>query len=82
MSTESFGNLSFKNKENLKKSKTCGCYYCGAIYSPKQIKEYCDRGRTAICPFCGIDSVLPSCEVELTKELLEEGYKRWFSVSI
>lgn len=54
----------------------CGCFYCKSIYSASEVKEWCDndgRGdKTALCPKCGIDSVLGDATfVELTPELLE-----------
>jgi len=75
----SLGKLSMRNKEALKKSRKCSCYYCGKTYSPKQIKEYCDKGQTAICPKCGIDSVIGDSQGKITKELLEAGYDHWFN---
>ena len=54
----------------------CGCFSCKSIYSASEVKEWCDndgRGdKTALCPKCGIDSVLGDATfVELTPELLE-----------
>lgn len=54
----------------------CGCFYCKSIYSASEVKEWCDndgRGdKTALCPKCGIDSVLGDTTfVELIPELLE-----------
>ena len=54
----------------------CGCFYCKSIYSASEVNEWCDndgRGdKTALCPKCGIDSVLGDATfVELTPELLE-----------
>jgi len=34
-----------------------GCYYCQKIYPRKEIKEHCDKGKTPLCPHCGVDSV-------------------------
>jgi hypothetical protein len=28
------------------------------MFPPTEIKEWCDDGNTAICPRCGIDSVI------------------------
>jgi hypothetical protein len=35
------------------------CFYCGHIGHPQDITEWVDGGQTALCPKCGIDSVLP-----------------------
>ena len=50
---------SYRNEEILKNATKCGCYCCCAIFSPSEIKEWADFSpRTAICPYCGTDSVL------------------------
>lgn len=54
----------------------CGCFYCKSIYPASKVNEWCDndgRGdKTALCPKCGIDSVLGDATfVELTPELME-----------
>ena len=58
MDYKNFVNISFKNRKLLEQSQLCGCYYCCKIYPTSKIKEWTDRGETAICP-CGIDSVVP-----------------------
>ena len=47
------------------------------------IKEWIDdeNGNTAVCPYCGIDSVIPESidgEYELTQEILQEMNQRFF----
>lgn len=51
---------SFKNKEDVMKSSYCGCYNCTKIFTPDLIVEYMDNGQTAVCPYCGIDSIIGS----------------------
>jgi hypothetical protein len=54
---------SFKNRQQLEQSDVCGCFYCLATYAPAEVTEWVteDDGRhTALCPRCGIDSVLGS----------------------
>lgn len=77
--------FSSNNKPLLQKDKKCGCFHCLKIFEPKEIEEYieddnaCDQYGTAICPYCGIDSVLPeSAGYPLTKEFLSKMYKVWF----
>ena len=65
----------FRNEKQVHDSRTCGCFYCGEIFSPEEVVEWCDddgRGdRTAICPYCGIDSVLgDACGWEVDHSLL------------
>lgn len=47
-----------ENRQELEKTDKCGCFYCKHIYNPQEIKEWCDNQQTAICPYCGVDSVI------------------------
>lgn len=72
-------NCSWKNREQLSKVKRCGCFYCLKIFEPKEIDEWVDDNQTALCPYCGIDSVIYDNKVyPVTKELLEEMKSFWF----
>ena len=75
------------HEEAIQKSNVCGCFYCLSTFPPSEIEEWVDEpedcprgpGRTAICPKCGIDAVLPESEhYKLTEELLEAMNKVWF----
>ena len=70
---------SINNMSELEKSKTAGCYYCMSIIEPSKITETTDDGKTAICPNCGIDSVLPeSSSFKIDQNTLKELNKYWF----
>ena len=76
---------SSNNKPELENSSRCGCFSCMRIYDPKLITWYIfddnpiDRLGTAVCPFCGVDSVLgESADYPLSMEFLEEMAGRWF----
>ena len=73
------------HKAELEKDSICGCFSCMEIYSPKEIEEWiiadndCDRKGTAICPKCGIDSVIgESSGYPITKDFLMAMHKHWF----
>ena len=54
---------STQNKTEILKSPLCGCFYCLTTYKPVEIGEWIkeiDDKETALCPNCGIDSVLSS----------------------
>lgn len=71
---------SYANKDELKHSKICGCFNCLKIFSPKDIKEYIDdkEGMTAVCPYCGIDSIIgESSEYKISREFLKEMKDYW-----
>lgn len=71
---------SSNHKKQLLNDKICGCFYCTIIFSPKEIKEWIkDSEGTAICPYCGIDSVIgKSSGYSITKEFLNKMKNHWF----
>lgn len=69
----------------LKQDRLCGCFYCLRIYDPAEIEEWIiddnpiDKDGTAICPYCGVDSVIgESSGYPLTNEFLKKMKKAWF----
>ena len=71
-----FYSLSIKNEESINKSDFCGCFHCISIFPVVDIKlsemmVEKDGVKTAICPICGIDSVLGDASVDITAEILE-----------
>lgn len=71
-----------KNREQLAQSDLCGCFFCLRIYQPDLITDWAyetNGETTAICPFCGIDAVIPSAAgYPLTPEFLEKMKAHWF----
>lgn len=59
----------------------CGCFYCLKIFHPNEIIEWIDEpGKTALCPFCEIDSVIgESSGFPITVEFLQQMQQYWFS---
>ncbi|MEZ5338244.1 MAG: hypothetical protein R3F46_08240 [bacterium] len=74
----------------LEESDLCGCFYCLRVYQPREIRKWCDRGEdrrdytqaTALCPHCGIDSVLFSSSGLPVgdDEFLQAMHDRWFEL--
>ncbi len=50
-----------ERQDGIRASK-CGCFYCLSTFPGAEIREWIDEGTTALCPKCGIDSVLSECE--------------------
>jgi hypothetical protein len=74
--------------EEIQASDTCGCFCCLAIFAPGDISVWINdknvgegrEGRTALCPKCGIDSVIGSASgFPITPEFLAAMQRRWFS---
>ena len=75
---------SSNNRKEIINFSECGCFYCLRYFNPKEIKEWVDsadifeEGQTALCPFCGIDSVLPgSCDIR-NQDFMSEMHEYWF----
>ncbi len=70
---------SMYNRDAILMSKRCGCFYCNAIFDTAEISEWIDDGDSALCPRCGIDSVIAEAQTPLfSEELLKELNKHWF----
>ena len=74
---------SIRNEESILKSDFCGCFHCISIFPVADVKSSAmmvekDGCKTAICPICGIDSVLGDASVEITAELLETMNEYYF----
>jgi hypothetical protein len=72
--------FSYENEQAVLSSQKCGCFYCQKIFDRDSITEWIGDGktRTAICPHCGVDAILPDATVKLSDELLIRMYARWF----
>ena len=64
----------------LSTDSKCGCFYCMKVFNPCEINDWAeDPGGTAICPHCGIDSVIgQSSGYPITQEFLSKMNKHWF----
>jgi hypothetical protein len=58
-----------RHGEEMARSAQAGCFYCCAVFSPSEISDWLDEAAgdlsgavasesTALCPRCGIDSVI------------------------
>ena len=72
------------HKPELEKDHVCGCFDCLEIFSPSEIEEWIiednrvDKRGTAICPYCGVDSVIgESSGYPITKEFLKKMHDHW-----
>ena len=80
-----FYSHSIRNEESILKSNLFGCFHCISILAATDIKlsemvVEKDGFKTAICPICGIDSVLGDASVEVSAELLEALNANYFAI--
>jgi len=67
------------NKSSLKQGDLCGCFYCLKIFKPNKISEWTNEGKTAMCPYCGIDSLIgKKSGFPITEEFLKSMKNHWF----
>jgi hypothetical protein len=71
------------HREEVLTSAQCGCFYCGTIFPPGEIEDWTDEwegiGQTALCPYCGIDSVISTgSSYPITSEFLAQMHAYWF----
>lgn len=72
------------HRKELEMSEICGCFYCCSVFGSLEIKDWCDEdegaiGRTAMCPKCGIDSVIGSASnFPIETVFLESMKAHWF----
>lgn len=72
------------HRAELKKSELCGCFYCLHCFQSTEIHSWLDKwdgvDQTALCPKCGIDSVIGSASgYPIEQEFLETMKAYWFS---
>ena len=71
---------SASNRAELDRSKQAGCFYCCEVFDPKQIENWVDDGQSALCPTCGMDSVIGDASgfPVTDKHFLKDMNKLWF----
>ncbi|MCH5180839.1 MAG: hypothetical protein J1F32_06475 [Erysipelotrichales bacterium] len=70
---------SSNNKELIDRSNKCYCFHCKSELDSKDVHDYIDEGKTALCPKCGIDSIIPdSIDEEINEIIIVEMNNYWF----
>lgn len=74
---------SCRNRAEIGGSALCGCVRCGRMFLPETIRDWAEPGDatgvTALCPFCGIDSVLGAASgIAMNPETLKVLHDHWF----
>lgn len=61
-----------RHRHKISPDSYVGCFYCCQVFRGKEIKKWVDKESTALCPGCGIDSVV------LIKDFLEKARESCF----
>ena len=48
------------HRREIEASDRCACFFCFGTFKASDIKSWIDANQTALCPRCGVDSVLGS----------------------
>jgi hypothetical protein len=78
---------SSQHRAEISRSELCGCFCCLARFRATEISEWVDEsrpgeGQTALCPECGIDSVLGTAAgYSLSTAFLSQMQAYWMSPS-
>jgi hypothetical protein len=73
-----------KHRSELLAGTQCGCFYCCAVFAASEITDWVDGddngvGQTALCPKCGIDSVIgDKSGYEISQDFLTRMHEHWF----
>lgn len=71
---------SIRHRSEIESSELCGCFYCGQTFAPVEITDWTDEDQTALCPRCGIDSVIGSASgYPIEGKFLARMHEHWFS---
>lgn len=72
--------FSSNHKDELQKDNICGCFYCLNIFNPREVSRWIeDKSGTAICPYCGIDSIIgESSGYLITEDFLKALQNQYF----
>jgi hypothetical protein len=74
---------SIRHRAEVERSGDCGCFHCLAIFEPRSINAWTDQengtGQTALCPECGIDSVIGGASgLPVSESFLRSMRSHWF----
>lgn len=69
-----------RHRVELEASASCGCFFCFRTFPPASIKAWIDGKQTALCPSCGVDSVIGSASTHrIDDAFLRKMHKHFFS---
>lgn len=67
------------HRADIEASGMCGCFYCCELFKPTMIDDWTDEEQTALCPNCGIDSVIgDKSGYPIEKYFMRLMHRRWF----
>lgn len=82
-SLEALYRLSSRNRDSVQGTRQCGCFHCLRTFEASAIAQWAPEEDgtevTALCPFCGADSVLPARDgASVDTEMLSAMHAYWY----
>jgi hypothetical protein len=68
--------LSIHNRTAIATADTVSCFFCLRAFPSSSVTKWTDGGKTALCPHCAVDAVLPG---EYSIEDLSALYQHYFT---
>jgi hypothetical protein len=70
---------SIRHQHEIEASAICGCFHCMRRLAPSAIEEWLRDEGSALCPHCGIDSVIGDVSgYEISATFLGRMHEAWF----
>ena len=69
---------SSRHRVEIEASARCACFFCFRTFRSTEIKAWIDSNQTALCPACGVDSVLGSASNHRLDDAFLRGMHRYF----
>jgi hypothetical protein len=69
-----------QHRVEIEASERCGCFSCFRIFPNADIKSWVDKQQTALCPHCGLDTVLGSAYCQIGDQFLRRLNQHQFPV--
>ncbi len=69
-----------RHRVELEASSICGCFFCFRKFPTSSIKAWIESNQTALCPACGVDSVIGDASTHrLDDAFLRKMHQHFFS---
>lgn len=76
---EELHTYSSNNFKLIQNSNFCHCFHCLKKFEAKEVMSYIDDNKTALCPYCDIDAVIPDViDHQLDGITIREMNEYWF----
>lgn len=66
------------HRAEIEASPRCACFFCFRSFASVDIKSWIDKNQTALCPRCGVDSVIGSASQHRMDDLFLRGMHQHF----